>query len=196
MEQSGRAQLMAQLKDFLKKAQKLGKYPVNTAKSMIRPLHIVERGLSDEEPSDLDYIAEHLEEIFHRQINVLNLSQESLEVYVTRLRRLFNDFKTHGSDTKAFHAWKGKITRRVAKSGATQSNQADECRIPSMASAYTQIVGSQKNAYLRTLTWALRTDLLIQIQLPSDMNANDVVRLKKLIDLDAELTSSQEERPQ
>ncbi|MDI6756423.1 MAG: hypothetical protein QME32_00205 [Endomicrobiia bacterium] len=45
---------------------------------------------------------------------------------------------------------------------------------------------------IRMLVWSLRPDLVIRIELPMDLNRNDITRLKKLIDLEAELISEQD----
>ncbi|MBI4823166.1 MAG: hypothetical protein HY805_02915 [Nitrospirae bacterium] len=184
--QSNKVQIIGQLEEFVKKSEKLGKYPSSTAMSMLSVLKIVAEGLTDDEPSDLDYITEHLEEIFHRQMNHLQLSQASLGTYISRVRRIISDFKTYGQNIKAFHAWKPKLVQRVAK--RTQSEALST--VPSMPLPQ-QISSTQKN--MRTLVWSLRPDLVIQIQLPVDLNKNDVTRLKKLLDLEVELTPSKED---
>lgn len=190
-----RTQTIGQLEEFVKKAEKLGKYPGNTAAGMLSTLKIVADGLIDDEPTDMDYITEHLEEIFHRQLNRLNLSPTSLQTYIARVRRIINDFKTYGQNTKAFHAWKPKLVRRVLKSRNTslQSDQLEDTSISTLGPMGPQISSSSKNTGLRTLTWSLRPDLVIQIQLPTDLNKNDVVRLKKLLDLEVELTPTKME---
>ncbi len=189
--QIGNEQGVEQLIDFVEKAARLGKYPANTAGGIVSPLKIVSRGLTPEEPTDLDYISEHIDEIFHRQARILNLTSASLQVYIRRVRRVIRDFKQYGTDPKKFNAWRPAITRRVEKKAATMSNQADERSNASMPRS--QPTDGQTDMWLRTLTWALRKDLLIQIQLPSDLNANDAARLKKLLDLEVEMTSGVEE---
>ena len=136
----------------------------------------------------MEYIKEHINEIFHRQINRLNLSQESILTYIARVRRIISDFQTYGQDTKAFHAWKPTIRQRVVRSRTAPSDQSEHLSANSLGLPLPQLASSPKSINLRTLTWSLRSDLLIQIQLPVDLNKNDVVRLKKLLDLEAELT--------
>jgi len=177
-----------QLKEFINKAEKLGKYPRNTAVAMLSALKVVEEGLVDDEPADPHYLVEHLEEIFNRQLNRLNLTAGSLQAYITRVRRAISDFQKYGQDPKALHAWKPKIVQRATK-GRNGSPQSEESASGSPGFLTSQIVSSQKNIGLRTLVWSLRPDLSIQIQLPTDLNKDDVARLKKLLDLEVELTS-------
>lgn len=183
-------QSIEQLREFINKAEKLGKYPRNTAVAMFSALKVVEEGLVDEEPADPHYLVEHLEEIFNRQLKRLNLTAGSLQAYMTRVRRAIKDFQKYGQDPKALHAWKPKIMQRATKvrNGSPQSEES----APGASGFFgSQIVTGQKNTGLRTLVWSLRPDLLIQIQLPTDLNEDDVARLKKLLDLEVELTSGQ-----
>lgn len=179
------------LEEFIKRAERLGKYSNNTASGMYSALKIVVEGVADDEPSDLAYVLEHLEEIFHRQLNKLNLSQASINTYIARVKRIISDFKIYGQDTKAFHAWKPKITRRDIRSRTTTSDQVEDLGATSTGMSSIKDDGNLKNSALRTLTWSLRPNLLIQIQLPVDLNVNDVARLKKLLDLEAELTPNE-----
>lgn len=193
MVQSNELQPINQLEEFIKKAEKLGKYPSNTAIGMLSALKIVADGLTDDEPSDMDYIAEHLDEIFHRQINRLNLSSASIRAYISRVRRIIGDFKTYGQDTKKFHTWKPKKVQRLVRNKTTLSDQSEDINAISSGPVHSQSASSQKNIGTRTLVWSLRPDLVIQIQLPIDLSRNDVARLKKLLDLEVELTPSKEE---
>ena len=125
-EQTKETTSIKQLKEFIEKAAKLGNYSANTAGGMLSPLKIVADGLTSEEPTDLDYIAEHLEQIFHRQTKTLNIRSASLQVYLRRVRRVIKDFKEYGTDAKKFHAWKPKITQRTNKNVSTRSKQSGE----------------------------------------------------------------------
>lgn len=191
--QSNELQAINQLEEFIKRAEKLGKYPSNTAIGMLTALKIVADRLTDGEPSDMDYIDGHLEEIFHRQINRLNLSSASIQTYISRVRRIIGDFKKYGQDTKTFHAWKPKKVQRAVRDKSTPSDQKEDLNAISSGPLHSQIASSQKNIETRTLVWSLRPDLVIQIQLPKDLSRNDVARLKKLLDLEVELTQSKEE---
>lgn len=188
MIQSNRTKTIGQLEEFVKQAAKLGKYPLNTATGMLSVIKIVAGGLTDDEPGDIPYITEHISEIFHRQINSLNISQGSLLTYIARVRRIINDFQTHGQDTKAFHAWKPKKVQRAFKNRSTPSDRPEDLSTNFSGLPLPQLASSPKNINLRIVRWSLRSDLLIEIQLPVDLNKNDVARLKKLLDLEAELT--------
>lgn len=188
MIQSNKTNTINQLKEFIGQAMKLGKYPQNTAVGKLSALKIVEGGLTDNEPTDMVYITEHLDEIFHRQHNNLNLSQASVLAYISRVKRTISDFQIYGQDAKTFHAWKPKKVQRAFKSRTAPSEQSEDLNANSSGLPLPQLAGSPKNISLRTLTWPLRSDLLIQIQLPVDLNKNDVAYLKKLLDLVVELT--------
>ena len=192
--QSNKMQMVGQLKEFIRKAEKLGKYPSNTAIGMLSALKIVADGLTDDEPSDMGYITEHLDEIFHRQLNRLNLSSASFHAYISRVQRIIGDFEKYGQDTRAFHAWKPKKVQRVVKNRTAPSDQSEDLSAISSGPLHSQIASSQQNIGTRTLLWSLRPDIVIQIQLPIDLNSNDVARLKKLLDLEVELTPSKDER--
>lgn len=188
MNQSNKTNTVDQLKEFINQAKKLGKYSQNTALGKLTALKIVEDGLTDNEPTDMAYINEHLDEIFHRQHNRLNLSQASVLEYISRVRRTISDFQTYGRDAKTFHAWKPKKVQRAFKSRSTPSDQSEDLSANSSGLPLPQLASNTKNINLRTVRWSLRSDLLVEIQLPVDLNKDDVVRLKKLLDLEAELT--------
>jgi hypothetical protein len=174
------------LREFLSKTEKLGKYPRNTAVAMQSALRVVEEGLLPEEPDSPDYLVEHLEEIFNRQLKKLELSEGSLQAYIGRVRRVINDYQRYGLDPKALLAWKPKIKQRASK-GRNGSSQAEE-PTPAILPLAPQLISGSTQTALRTLVWSLRPDLSIQIQLPADLNKKDVERLKKLLDLETELT--------
>lgn len=186
--QSNKIQMIGRMEDFIKKAERLGKYPSNTAIGMLSALKIVADRLTEDEPSELEHIGEHLDEIFHRQLNRLNLSGASIQAYISRVRRIIGDFKTYGQNPTAFHAWKPKKMQRVVKNRTAPSGQSEDLSTISSGPLQSQIASNQQNIGTRTLVWSLRPDMVIQIQLPIDLNRNDVARLKKLLDLEVELT--------
>jgi len=183
-------QTIERLREFIKKAEKLGKYPRNSATTMVAALNVVEAGLVDDEPDTPEYLTEHLEEIFNRQLQRLNLSEGSLQAYMTRVRRVVNDFQTYGQDPKMLLAWRPKIVQRSTKVRNGSSQIIEDMTRGSQDVLTSKTVTGSKNTNLRSLVWSLRPDLSIQIQLPSDLNKGDVVRLKKHLDLEAELTTA------
>jgi hypothetical protein len=187
MKSSNGSGTIERLKEFLSKAEKLGKYPRNTAVAMQSALRVVEEGLLPEEPGSPEYLIEHLEEIFNRQLQKLELTEGSLQAYIGRVRRVINDYQKYGLDPKALLAWKPKIIQRALK-GRNGSLQAEES-VLGMPPLSSQLAPGSNKAALKTLLWSLRADLSIQIQLPVDLNKKDVERLKKLLDLETELTN-------
>lgn len=181
---------ISRLNKFVNNAEKLGKYPASTAGGLRSVLKIVSEGLTDDEPTDLDYIVEHLDEIFHRQMDRLNLSSASLGVYISRANRIVSDFKKFGTDAKSLHAWKPQLTRRAISKRKTEraSGMNDIASHIVPVQHFPMTSPTQNRLGVRTLQWSLRPDLVIQIQLPVDLNKNDVDRLKKLLDLECELT--------
>lgn len=176
------------LMEFVSKAEKLGKYPRNTAIATLAALKIVQKGLVDDEPDTTEYLVEHLEEIFNRKLNDMNLSSGSLQTYIARVKRAISDFQRYGQDPKTLLAWKPKIVQRTTKS-RNGSPQPEGILSNPQGSFSTQTNVNLKNTGLRTVVWSLRPDLTIQVQLPIDLNKRDVERLKKLLDLETELTS-------
>ncbi len=178
-----------QLKEFINKAEKLGKYPSNTAAAMFSASKVVEEGLLEDEPTELNYIVEHLEEIFHRQLKRSNLAPRSLQTYMGRVRRAISDFQIYGQDSKTLHSWKPKIVQRAIK-GRNGPARSEDSAINFTGPLPSQTVAGLKGTGLRTLVWSLRPDLAITVQLPVDLNKNDVERYKKLLDLELELTAA------
>ena len=57
------------LNGFIDRAEKLGKYPANSAGALRSTVKLVGSLLTDEEPSTLDYLREHIEEFIERYYN-------------------------------------------------------------------------------------------------------------------------------
>lgn len=185
--QSTKVETINRLEKFINDAEKFGKYPSNTAGALLSALNIVTNGLTNDEPSDLEYIAEHVEDIFHRQVNKLNLSPKSMQTYMSRVRKIIRDFKTYGQDSKAMHAWKPK---RISISRTAPATGQPEDSGNSTSSGVVAIVSGTKTTGLKTLLWSLSRGRFMQIQLPMDLDTNDVERIKKLLDLEAEVAQN------
>lgn len=176
------------LREFVEKADKLGKYPSNTANARIAALKVIENGLTTDEPDTIEYIAEHIDEIFHRQLDKLNLSSGSLQTYISRVRSALKDYRSHGQDSKTFLSWKPKT---VVRQGKIRTEPTPK-ETSSLSAPLTQSQSAVNAAgiKLRTVSWSLRPDLIIQMQVPIDFNKNDAKRLVKLIELETELAST------
>jgi hypothetical protein len=183
---------LKQLKEFVQKAEKLGKYPHNTSVGMLGAIKVVEDGLVPEEPSTMDYLNDHLEEVFHRQMDRINLTSQSVQTYIARVRRAIGDFESYGRDPKALLAWKPRVVQRASRSRKDDSKP--EIPIASPADSYllhAQQTALSGSANLKNLVWSLRHNLNIMIQLPTDLNVRDVERLNKLLRLEAELSGNE-----
>ncbi|MCI0370798.1 MAG: hypothetical protein L0214_05340 [candidate division NC10 bacterium] len=187
----GGSQVLKNLREFITKAEKLGKYPRNTVIGLLAAVRVVEEGLLPDEPDDPMYITEHLEEIYNRQMSKLNLTAASVETYIGRVKRALTDYHQYGSDPKAFLAWKPRIIQRAPRSRPkeTKPSPPEVATEPAAATAAMPAAPANSNR-LKMLVWSLRPDLNIQIQLPVDMNQKDVERLTKLLRLEAELSES------
>lgn len=182
------SQAITKIRDFIEHARKLGKYPRNTAVGALTAVRIVEQGVLPNEPDDLHYISEHLEEIYHRQMDKLSLSSASLETYIGRVKKVLSDYQQHGSDPKAMLAWKPRIVQRGPRT-RSKEDPAGAAQSSSQVVSRPGPFPAPANGGLRTLTWSLRPDLDIHIQLPRDLTEKDVERLTKLLKLEAELSS-------
>src|SRR5438552_218483 len=82
------------LNGFIDRAEKLGKYPANSAGALRSTVKLVGSLLTDEEPSTLDYLREHIEEIVARSTQH---SAQSIHTYIGRAKRVMEDFQAYGS---------------------------------------------------------------------------------------------------
>ena len=184
------SQVINSLRDFIQKAEKAGKYPHNSAVGFLTAVNLVEEGLLPDEPDEPKYISEHLEEIYHRQMDKLNLSAASVQTYIARVKRALSDYQQYGLDAKAFYAWKPRILQRPSRSRAKENHSESREDSAQTEVARMSPPAASSESGLRTLVWSLRPDVSIQIQLPTDLNQKDVERLTKLLRLEAELAES------
>jgi len=178
------------LTEFIQKAIKLGKYNTNTGVGLINAVKTAEKGLSSEEPKDIDYLVEHMEELFIRQKDI-TLSPQSQAVYFTRIRTAVKDFKKYGVDARSIYSWSPKIRIRKANTKQTISEKVDEVSeveetkfIPQHKS--DEIIREINGVKLNVVTWRLRPGLMVKIELPEDLTRQDVEKIKKLLDLELE----------
>lgn len=175
------------VKEFVEKAQQLGKYPRNTALARLSALKVAEVGLTADEPQTPDYIRNHIEEIFSRQAHKLNLNEGSLRTYISRAKGALEDFQHYGTAPSALLSWKrSDRTRRKVREGGSAS--ADTVKLSD--SGEQTGISADIGRNLKVVTWSLRPQLEIQVQLPRDFNQTDLKRLHRLLELEAELSST------
>jgi hypothetical protein len=182
------------LVEFIQKATKLGKYNSNSGGGLLNAVRAAEKGLSSEEPKDIDYLVSHVEELFFRQKD-LSLSPQSQAVYFTRVRRAVEDYKKYGQDAKSIYSWSPKLRakkglpKKATNSNKNENEEPDEGNYPSkpIANIQESIIKEIGGVKLNVVTWRLRPGVLVKIELPEDLNKADVERIKKLLDLEIEI---------
>jgi hypothetical protein len=180
------------LVEFLQKAIKLAKYNSNTGGGMLHAIRAAERGLLAEEPKDVDYLVDHMEELFFRQKD-LGLSPQSQAVYFTRIKRAVEDFRKYGLDAKAIYAWSPKLklkktsTGSVSKKAQQKLDESFEAEVKIRPDANDSVIKEVGGVKLNVVTWRLRPGVLIKVELPEDLTKADVDRIKKMLDLEIEV---------
>jgi hypothetical protein len=164
---------LSALHRFTYKAEKLGKYRPGTAAGFRAALRALQEGLTLDDPDDPGYVSDHLEDILHRQVEKTELAPTTLHTYLQRVTRVLNDWRAYGQNPKALLNWHPKTVER--RSRYQIARQAEESR-------------------LKTLTWSLRPDLVIQLQLPIDFNTEDFARLRKFLELELELSHEKSQK--
>jgi len=188
---------ISDLIEFLQKAIKLAKYNSNTGGGLLNAIRAAERGLLPEEPKEIDYLVDHMEELFFRQKD-LALSPQSQAVYFTRIKRAVDDYRRYGVDAKAIYAWSPKLKPKKASS----SNQAKKNATPKQGEpididddrpviyarneSNDSVIKEVGGVKLNVVTWRLRPGVLVKVELPQDLTKADVERIKRLLDLELE----------
>ena len=183
---------ISDLIEFIQRATKLGKYNSNTGGGILYAVKAAEKGLSQEEPKDIDYLASHVEELFFRQKD-LNLSAQSQGVYFTRIKRAIDDYKKYGLDAKAIYSWTPKLkvkkapTKKASAQSSTETESKSDESFGNSSSTDNSVIREVGGIKLNVVTWRLRPGVLVKIELPEDLTKSDVERIKKLLDLEVEI---------
>jgi hypothetical protein len=171
--------------DFIQKATKLGKYNSNTGNGILNAVKTAQKGLSADEPKEIEYLLNHMEELFLRQKN-LNLSPQSQAVYFGRIKKGIEDFKKYGTDARSIYTWAPKV--RLKKSNKKVTRDMEEASssndFPNQRGNIDQSVKEINGIKLNIVTWRLRPGLMVKIELPEDLNDQDVEKIKKFLDLE------------
>lgn len=179
------------LLEFIQKATKLGKYNPNTGGGLLNAVKVAERGLTSDEPRDIEYLASHIEELFFRQ-KELNLSPQSQEVYFARVKRAADDYKKYGQDARSIYSWtpKNRVKKISLKKPLNTKNEdqlfEEDQQIPQNKIIEESLIKEIGGVKINVVTWRLRPGVLIKIELPEDLTKGDVERMKRLLDLEIE----------
>jgi hypothetical protein len=175
------------LKGFIEKAVKLGKYPSNTAAGYFAAIKTAERALLEDEPKSIDYLVDHVQELFVRQ-NDLQLSPQSIPVYIGRIKKVCADFRTYGTDATAIYRWNRTARKRTSKSSETKEEKSpiaeNHNSVNQSENGFTQHLQTINDIKLNLVSWRLRPGVVIRIELPEDLNDKDVKKIKALLDVE------------
>jgi hypothetical protein len=183
--------------EFISRAGKLGKYNPNSARDMIGAIKTAERGLTHDEPKEIDYLESHVEELFFRQKD-LTLTPQSQAVYFTRIKRAIADFRKYGLDARAIYGWNPKVIQRSSKKKTEKEEIIQESLLRQESQQRQE--SNQRNdvqnndlfsreangTKLHFLTLLLRPGVVIRVELPEDLNAKDIRKITGFLNLHAE----------
>jgi hypothetical protein len=177
------------LKEFIGKAEKLGKYARNTANGILTAITKAENGLTEEEPNDLEYFKEHLQELYGRQEG-LNLSIDSVAIYMSRIRNAIKDYQKYGTQPGAIYSWQTKTKPLVKKTKKEEPEEKEEENTSTNNGGFQpkndSFSGLTTAVKLNIVSWRLRPGVVIRIELPEDLNDNDVKKIKALLDIETQ----------
>lgn len=170
---------------FIEKAERLGKYPRNTSQGYMAAIRLAIKGLTEDEPRTIEYLKGNAVELFSRQHD-LPLSPQSIPVYIARVRKVCSDYQQYGVDATKIYSWnRSKRERRNTKRPkeepiATNNTDNDPSSLnTSFGGARTAV-----ETKLYVVQWSLRSDLVVRLELPVDLNSYDVDKLKDSLDLE------------
>jgi hypothetical protein len=158
------------LQVFVDRAEKMGKYPANSANALKSTIKLASGLLTDEEPRTLEYFRDHADEIFTRSTGH---SAPSIQAYIGRVKRLVEDYQVYGAPASAMLNWKTTprpAAKRPRRDGAGPAGEeaVDELRLPAAPNA-------------NVLSLALRENVKARLELPSDMTGEEADRICALV---------------
>lgn len=108
--------VIKELNDFIDRALKDRKYPLNTAINLKSPFKWIEPELTEEEKNSFDILKKNLDQIFNTAYaKSSKLSASSIEVYKRRTKNLIEDYERYGKDPSAMANWNRPILTRKQK---------------------------------------------------------------------------------
>lgn len=159
------------LQTFIDRAEKMGKYPANSAGALKSTLKIASSLISDEEPRTLDYLREHADEIFARSTAH---SGQSIQAYISRMKRLLEDFQAYGTPQSAMLGWK-TAPRNISKKPRAVNKAESE------GEGEEEAPRSQAASNTNVLSLALRENVKVRLDLPPDLTSEEADRICALI---------------
>lgn len=157
------------LSAFVDRAEKMGKYPANSAGALKSTVKLASSLISDEEPRTLEYLREHADEIFARSTAH---SGPSIQSYIGRMKRLIEDYQSYGSPQSAMLNWKPNQRSFVKKARPANKTEATSEEAPLIGSSATNT---------NVLSLALRENVKVRLDLPPDLTSDEADRICALI---------------
>ncbi len=175
------------LKTFIDKAVKLGKYPANTASGYLAAIKTAEKSLLEDEPRTIEYLLSHVQELFVRQ-NGSALSPQSIPVYIGRIKSVCTDYKTYGNDGTSIYRWSRTMRKRKEKAPEQKeikTNGSDTVPPENLnENSFVSPPQTSNGIKVNMVSWRLRPGVVIRIELPEDLNEQDVKKIKALLDIE------------
>ena len=113
-------------------------------------------------------------------LKLTKLSPQSLPVYINRIKSVCNDFTKYGSDGSSIYNWNRTSRIRTPK---TKEIKESKSFIETPSEVFSASI-SNSGQKLNILSWRLRPGLMIKIELPEDLNEQDVEKIKALLDIE------------
>jgi hypothetical protein len=175
------------LRDFIEKATKLNKYPSNTSAGYLAAIKLVEAGLLEDEPKTLEYILSRVEELILRK-SIDTLSPQSIPIYVGRFKTVCKDYITYGRDGTSIYKWNRTIRKRKARVEEPKeekiNNNDTELKTEAKHETFVPVTMTTDGTKLNIVSWRLRPGVVVRLELPEDLNEQDVKKLKALLDIE------------
>lgn len=177
-----------ELKQFLSQAEKGRKYAPNYALGIRAALGYFEKELNDEEKESIENFLTNFDAIYSNVIrnNQNKLSLATLEVYKRRVFRLLNDYQKYSSDPAKFVAW-SPARRMPTKKAAYKKNEVSSSDKDMLG---VQIETDLSNKEMVRNEIPLRQGVKAVISFPSDLNNDDVRKIRLYIDYLESLTKN------
>lgn len=172
------------LLNFVSAAEKSRKYLKSTAYNIKSALKLIEPTLTDEEKTSLDLIEKNINQIFHSyyQKNQTELSAGSLETYKSRVKKVIEEYKKHGTNPSAMANWNPTLkTRKHQLNRIKNSSETTPKEIePVQSTPLNQKPLNYENMDKFELN--VRDNAKILILTPTDINKSEVKKMRGYID--------------
>lgn len=163
------------LLEFVDSAVRNRKYPYGTAVGRRAALKLFEPELNDEERESLDTFKAHLDQIYRSVYNKnkSKMTAESWVTYKNRLKALISDYEKYGVDPTKMANWNRTIRKETVKGKIKAEDKSD---------SPTQETERYKEVDMSRFELPLRSGVKAIILVPSDINKEEVGKIRKYID--------------